>query len=138
MSGPALRHKSSHASIHEAALNEARELTELLDELLRKEELDKALETAYVTLEHWETRTLKHAESEEEGLYKEIANASPELQDEITALIRDHALLRELVAQIKELLANEGACKEVVQRFYALIIVDELHNHLEETVLPEE
>ena len=41
MSGPGLRHIDSHSAIHEAALNEAIELNELLDKLLRDNELEK-------------------------------------------------------------------------------------------------
>ncbi|MFD1361033.1 hypothetical protein [Lentibacillus salinarum] len=58
MAGPALRKADSHASIHEAALQEARELTNILGNLLKQRETDNALETAYIMVEHWETRTL--------------------------------------------------------------------------------
>jgi hypothetical protein len=57
MSGPALKHVDSHSAIHEAALMEAAELTDLLAKVIRKEEMDKALELAFVIVEHWETRT---------------------------------------------------------------------------------
>ncbi|WP_143420306.1 hemerythrin domain-containing protein, partial [Halorubrum lacusprofundi] len=123
MSGPALKHVDSNASIHEAALNEAAELTGLLDQLVKDEHYDKALEVAFITLEHWETRTLRHAESEEEGLYKEIAESSPELKDSIVALKRDHDLLRLLVRDIKNELDQHGISDRIVQRFQALILV---------------
>ncbi|WP_022794970.1 hypothetical protein [Marinococcus halotolerans] len=42
MSGPALRKVESHSSIHEAALTEASELTELLESLVSKNDNDKA------------------------------------------------------------------------------------------------
>ncbi|MFC4557321.1 hypothetical protein ACFO3D_03755 [Virgibacillus kekensis] len=72
MSGPALKHVDSHAAIHEAALNEAVELTNLLDKLVRDDQSDKAEELAYVIIEQWETRTLRHAESEESDLGLEV------------------------------------------------------------------
>lgn len=137
MSGPGLKHVDSHSSIHEAALNEAIELNEILGKLLAAEQSDKALEVAYVTVEHWETRTLKHAESEEEGLYKELLEANPELKEDITRLTRDHDLLRLLVKEIKDLLDTEGMSEIVLQKFHALVHVDLLHNALEESILPE-
>jgi len=135
MSGPALRHVDSHSSIHEAALEEARELTELFERSLRKGEQDKALELAYVTVEHWETRTLQHALREEEGLYVEALEIKPELADVIIALKRDHDLLREIVHEIKELLATGKATEEILSRFQALIVVDLLHNRDEMEML---
>ncbi|SDI72823.1 hemerythrin domain-containing protein [Natribacillus halophilus] len=136
-SGPALRKVDSHSSIHEAALNEAREITDILEELLKKEQYEKALETAYIGVEHWETRTLQHAASEEEGLYKELAEESAELNEAVIGLTRDHDLLRLLVEEIKELLGTEGINDQVLQRFQALILVDVLHNQEEEKILPE-
>ncbi|MBP1969924.1 hemerythrin superfamily protein [Virgibacillus natechei] len=136
MSGPGLKHIDSHSAIHEAALNEAIELNEILEKLLTDAQLEKALETAYVAVEHWETRTLRHAESEEEGLYKELAEESPELKDTIIALTRDHDLLRLLVKEIKEMLDTDGFSDAVLQRFQALILVDLLHNEEEEKLLP--
>lgn len=137
MSGPALKHVESHAAIHEAALNEAAELTELLDRLVQDEHLDKALEVAFIIVEHWETRTLRHAESEEEGLYKELAETTPELKESIIGLTRDHDLLRLLVTEIKTMLNEGGIDDVVVQRFQALILVDQLHNQAEEGILPD-
>lgn len=136
MSGPALKHVDSHSAIHEAALVEATELTELLDRLLADKQLDKALELSFVIIEHWETRTLQHAESEEEGLYKELAEEFPDLKESIIALTRDHDLLRLLVQEIKDTLDAEGVNDSVVQRFQALILVDLLHNQTELKLLP--
>jgi len=137
MSGPALKHIDSHSAIHEAALTEAEELTELLAKLIKSDASDKALELAFVIVEHWETRTLRHADSEEEGLYKELVETSPELKDDIVALTRDHDLLRLLIDEIKSLL-NQGEIGDaVIQRFQALILVDLLHNQKEEEILPD-
>lgn len=136
MSGPALKHVDSHSAIHEAALIEAKELTDLLEKVLKNDESDKALELAFVVVEHWETRTLRHAASEEDGLYKELAETSPELKEDIIALTRDHELLRLLVNEIKHLLNSGEVGDEVLQRFQALILVDLLHNQKEVTILP--
>ncbi|MDY0396619.1 hemerythrin domain-containing protein [Virgibacillus halophilus] len=137
MSGPGLRHVDSHSAIHEAALNEAVELTELLDQLIKDSILDKAMEVAYVIVEHWETRTLQHAASEEKGLYKELVEEDPAKKNAIVELTRDHELLRLLVKDIKGLLKQKLIDDQVVQRFQALILVDRLHNEAEEEILPE-
>lgn len=138
MSGPALRHMDSHSLIHEAALGEARELTELLDRSIRKGELEKAAEIAYITVEHWEARTLQYASSEEEGLYVEALGIKPELKEVIISLTRDHQLMREIVGEIKELLAQGKVGDELLARFQALIVVDELHNRDEMKMLEKE
>lgn len=135
MSGPGLRSVDSHAAIHEAAINEAKELNEMMEKLLRKEDADKALEVAYIAVEHWETRTLRHADSEEEGLYKELMQDHPELKDSVLKLTRDHDTMRWLVKEIKQLLDSEGMNKGVLERFHALVHVDLYHNEEEEKML---
>ncbi|WP_241536044.1 hemerythrin domain-containing protein [Indiicoccus explosivorum] len=137
LSGPALRKVDSHTAIHEAALQEAAELTNVLHNLLLEGDKERALETAYILVEHWETRTLAHADAEEAGLYQEIAGDSPELRDRIVALTRDHELLRQLLKDAKDKLDGEGAGAEALRRFQALILVDELHNKEEMDVLPD-
>ncbi|TRM12517.1 hypothetical protein FH966_12870 [Lentibacillus cibarius] len=137
MSGPALKRIDSHSAIHEATLNEAIELTNMLEKIVDNSQEEKAMELAYVLLEQWETRTLAHAEAEEEGLYKDLVEDNPELKDDIVALTRDHDLLRLLVAEVKQLLPEHGVNSDVVQRFHSLIIVDQLHNQKEMEVLPD-
>ncbi|MFD1360503.1 hemerythrin domain-containing protein [Lentibacillus salinarum] len=137
MSGPALKDVDSHTAIHEAALNEAIELTTMLDNLYRDNQQEKALELAYVLVEQWETRTLAHADSEEEGLYKDLVEENPEINDDIVALTRDHDLLRLIVKAIKQELAENRMNDGVIQRFQSLIIVDKLHNVKEMDVLPD-
>ncbi|TRM11882.1 hypothetical protein FH966_09405 [Lentibacillus cibarius] len=137
MAGPALRKADSHASIHEAALQEARELTNVYANLLKSGDTADALETAFILLEHWETRTLAHADAEEKGLYKEISEQSPEKHDHIVALTRDHDLMRLLAQELNSILERDGATYHALQRFQALILVDELHNQEEERILPE-
>ncbi|MGM8364956.1 hemerythrin domain-containing protein [Virgibacillus sp. W0181] len=136
MSGPGLKHIDSHSAIHEAALNEAIELNDILEALLKNNELEKALETAYVVVEHWESRTLQHATAEENGLYKDLVEESPELKDKITALTRDHDILRILIDEIKDMLDEGGFSDAVLQRFQSLVLVDIIHNREEERILP--
>ncbi|HLQ71727.1 MAG TPA: hemerythrin domain-containing protein [Bacillota bacterium] len=136
MSGPALKHVDSHAAIHEAAYIEAKELTDLLEKVMKDGKMDKAHELAYVVIEHWETRTLRHADSEEEGLYKEIKKEQPEKSDDIVALTRDHDILRLLVKEIKAILADGAVNDAVLEKFHALLHVNLLHNQKEEEILP--
>ncbi|MCC2683613.1 MAG: hypothetical protein K0R75_512 [Paenibacillaceae bacterium] len=135
MTGPALKQWDSHSTIHEAALGEAIELTELLRQCVAHEDFQKAMEIACVAVEHWESRTLRHAESEEEGLYLDLVKADPTVKKTITALTRDHDLLRRMVNEIKDLLGSDGDYIEVLKRFDALIIVDLLHNQDEGRLL---
>lgn len=137
MSGPGLRSADSHAAIHEAAVHEAVELNEILSKLLSENQKEKALEVAYIAVEHWETRTLRHAESEEEGLYKELVKENPDLKDFVLQLTRDHNTMRYLVKEVKQLLDEEGASKKVLHRFHALVHVDLYHNEEEEKVLQD-
>ncbi|SET17270.1 Hemerythrin HHE cation binding domain-containing protein [Oceanobacillus limi] len=136
VSGPGLKSVDSHAAIHEAALNEAKELNHILGRLLKDNQKEKALETAYIAVEHWETRTLRHAEAEENGLYKEMIEENPDLKDEIVALTRDHDTMRYLVKEIKHSLEMDGFDEEVLQQFHALVHVDMYHNLEEERILP--
>lgn len=136
MSGPGLKHLDSHVAIHEAALNEAIELNKIMFHLLKKGEEMKAKEVAYIAVEHWETRTLRHADAEENGLYKELVKENPELKEHIVALTRDHNLMRHLVKQIKDFLDTDGFNEQVLECFHALVHVDAFHNQEEEKILP--
>lgn len=138
MTGPALRRVDSHSSIHEAMLEEARELTDLLSMCISRQELERAAEVAAIIVEHWESRTLQHAQSEEEGLYQEAVQSRPDLRDAVITLTRDHNLMRYLIRDIKDILQRDGATVEVVQRFYALILIDTLHNEDEERMIEQE
>src|SRR5699024_374624 len=130
MAGPSLKKSESHNSIHEASLNEAREITEMLKNTMNQKA--KALEIAYVLLEHWEARVLAHADVEEEGLYSELAGDDPSQIKIMHRLQRDHDLLRKLAKQIKLALKNEEMNHEVLVKFYTMIEVDDLHNEDEE------
>jgi len=95
------------------------------------------LKTAYIAVEHWETRTLAHADAEEDGLYDEIAAESEENKEKIAQLIRDHDLMRRIVGKIKEKLISEGMTEEIINQLHSLIIVDEIHNQDEMDILPD-
>src|SRR5699024_10790230 len=99
MAGPSLKKSESHNSIHEASSNKNRESREILKNNINKKA--KALEIAYVLLEHWEARVLAHADVEEEGLYPELAGDDPSQIKIMHRLQRDHDLLRKLAKQIK-------------------------------------
>ncbi|MBM0843851.1 hypothetical protein D0420_00580 [Staphylococcus saprophyticus] len=130
MAGPSLKKSESHNSIHEASLNEAREITAVLKKTMNQR--NKALEIAYVLLEHWEARVLAHADVEEEGLYPELAGDNPSQIKIMHRLQRDHDLLRKLAKQIKLALKNEEMNHELLVKFYTMIEVDDLHNEDEE------
>ncbi len=128
MSGPSLKKQDAHSSIHEAALNEAKELRELYRRCLEEGDKEKALHVAEITIEHWESRTLAHAESEENGLYKEMAKENPELNELVIQLTRDHDLMRRVVEDMKKVLLNREPNEQFIRLIDGLIIVDELHN----------
>lgn len=137
MAGPALRKVDSHTAIHEAALQEARELTNVTENFWKQGDKERALHTAYILIEHWQTRTLAHADAEEDGLYQEIAAESEEKKEQIIELTRDHDLMRKIVSNLKEELIENGITNRILSQLHALIIVDELHNEDEMDVLPD-
>src|SRR6185312_10493149 len=104
MSGPGLNQRDAHHAIHQAAFREAERLTLLLRRALRAGDQQQALQVAGVLIEHWQTRTLHHAEAEESGWYREVITERPELQTDVVALTRDHELLRLLLAEIQGIL----------------------------------
>lgn len=137
MSGPSLKQHEAHSSIHEAALNEARELRELLSICLKKNDKKKAVQVAEIIVEHWELRTLKHAESEEEGLYKDLVTEKPQFNKIIIELTRDHDLMRRTVEKIKGLLLSDEIDDQMIKLIDGLITIDVIHNEDEmEKLLP--
>ncbi|MCM3124996.1 hemerythrin domain-containing protein [Mesobacillus sp. AQ2] len=135
MSGPALKNHFSHQSIHDGYYTEGRDLTELLVKLFREEREEDCAVAADALVEHWETRTIAHADSEEEGFYMEIMEKKPELKEEVIKLIRDHDLIRMIVADVKGRLPNEGVTEEVIDRFKTILHLVDIHNHEEERIL---
>lgn len=128
MTGPSLKKPEAHSSIHEAALNEAQELRDLLAKCLQNGEKERALKVAEIVIEHWESRTLKHAEAEEESLYKELVEEHPELEHLVIQLTRDHDLMRKILEQVKELLSKNMINERMIALLDSLMIVDLLHN----------
>ncbi|HHQ2899417.1 TPA: hypothetical protein ACSPOR_004640 [Bacillus cereus] len=123
-----MKKRDAHSSIHEAALNEAKELRELFLKCLHEGQKEKAIQVAEITIEHWESRTLKHAESEEEGLYKEIVEENNELEKTVIQLTRDHDLMRRIVGEMKERLQTKEPDERIIMFIDSLIIIDEIHN----------
>ncbi|PGS78521.1 hypothetical protein COC69_15095 [Bacillus cereus] len=128
MSGPSLKKRDAHSSIHEAALNEAKELRELFYRCLHKNQTEEAIQIAEIIIEHWESRTLKHAESEEEGLYKDIVEENNEMEKIVIQLTRDHNLMRRIVEEMKERLQTKKPDERMIMLIDSLIIIDEIHN----------
>ena len=126
--GPGLRKTDSHSAIHEAALHEAKELRNIFRKCIEEGDKAKALQVAEVAIDHWESRTLKHADSEEEGLYKELKDKDPKLEKLINQLTRDHDLMRRIVATMKKSLETEEADHRMIPLLDSLIIIDEIHN----------
>lgn len=128
MSGPSLRKPDAHSSIHEAALNEAVELRDLFQKCLENGEKEKAFQVIEVAIEHWESRTLKHAEAEEEGLYKDIVDENPDMISTVIQLTRDHDLMRRIVENMKERLQSNQPDQRMITLLDSLVIIDQIHN----------
>ncbi|MEY2193288.1 hemerythrin domain-containing protein [Neobacillus sp. BF23-41] len=128
MSGPSLRKPDAHSSIHEAALNEAVELRDLFQKCLEDGEKEKAFQVIEVAIEHWESRTLKHAEAEEEGLYKDIVDENPDMISTVIQLTRDHDLMRRIVENMKERLQSHQPDQLMITLLDSLVIIDQIHN----------
>jgi hypothetical protein len=132
MSGPSLNQRDAHHAIHQAAFREAEQLTLLLRQALRAGEQQQALQLAALLIEHWQTRTLRHADAEEAGWYRELLTARPELEADVTALTRDHEHLRILLAEIQGILSARGVASGVVERFEAMLLLNGIHSRTEE------
>lgn len=135
MSGPALKQLQAHRAIHEGGLTGAVSRTEDLVEALQEEDLKAANEVADDLIDYWKTRVISHADAEEEGFYRDVLEEQPELQEAITQLTRDHDLLRIIVNDIEELRKAEGLSPAVLQKLYALLVVNEVHSREEERLL---
>ncbi|WP_258112470.1 hypothetical protein [Alicyclobacillus sp. SP_1] len=135
MSGKGLAQFDAHHAIHQAAFDEAEQWTRILRKKAHEGQVDEALHLASVLLEHWETRTLRHADSEEEGLYQEIERAESRVARRIAQLTRDHDLMRTLVTEIEGILATHGWSDGVVERFEAMLLINAIHGRDEEKFL---
>ena len=133
ITGPSLRKLDSHRSIHQGAYAEARDITRVLDKLYYDNRMDECLKAANALVEYWETRVIAHADTEDEGFYKELLEKRPEITREVHMLSRDHDLFRKIIANIKKQLTEEVlVTKEIVNQFNALLIIKEHHNKGEE------
>lgn len=132
MSGPGLNQRNAHHAIHTAAAGEAERLTLSLRRALRTGDYEQALQGAHTLVEHWETRTLQHADAEESGWYRDLLVERPNLQTDIISLTRDHELLRLLLAEVRDILSAQGASSGVVERFEAMLLVNSIHSREEE------
>lgn len=132
MSGPGLNQRDAHHAIHQAAFHDAEQLTLLLRQALRMGDQQQALQIAAMLIEQWQTRTLRHAEAEETGWYRDLLVERPELHDDVIALTRDHDLLRTLLAEIQGILSARGIAAGVVERFEAMLLLNGIHSRTEE------
>lgn len=132
MSGPGLNQHDAHHAIHQAAFHEAEQLTLALRQALRVGDKSQALQVAAVLIEQWQTRTLRHAEAEETGWYRDLLAERPELQNDLIALTHDHDLLRILLDEIQGILAARGIESGVVERFEAMLLLNSIHSRTEE------
>ncbi|WOV88645.1 hemerythrin domain-containing protein [Sporosarcina oncorhynchi] len=137
MSGPALKQLHAHRSIHEGGLSGAVTKTELMIEFLQEGDMKSADRAADELIEYWKSRVISHADAEEEGLYLDIKKENPELETAIIQLTRDHDLIRIIVKDIEELRETEKISPTVLQKFYALLVVNEVHSRDEERLLLE-
>ncbi|MEK3977648.1 hemerythrin domain-containing protein [Psychrobacillus sp. FSL K6-2836] len=133
--GPALKQLHSHHAIHEGGLSGAIQKTNNFLELLKSRELEAANLAADDLLDYWETRVISHADAEESGFYQEKVEENPALRDVVIKLERDHDLLRIIAKDIKEIRSEHGLNEAVIQRFYALLTVNEIHSRDEERLL---
>ncbi|MDP4084938.1 MAG: hemerythrin domain-containing protein [Bacillota bacterium] len=132
MSGPSLRKKKTHHSIHDGIYTEARDLTKLLRQLFKDNKTEHFEEVMDALVEHWEARTIAHAEAEEEGFFTEKLNEQPELNELIIKLKRDHQLLHIIVEKIKEKKTQQGLTDDILNHFETLLILFRIHNEEEE------
>ncbi|MFG6113871.1 hemerythrin domain-containing protein [Halobacillus sp. MO56] len=135
MSGPALRQLDAHRSIHEAAYGQVKDMTEVLKRLYREERLEEAKQAEAILIEHWRDHIISHATSEEEGLYKDIRQAYPEMADTIKQLTRDHDLLRKILARIEESLSEDEQSEDRLMMYDTLLVVNWHHSRDEEHYL---
>lgn len=138
MAGPALKQLHSHRAIHEGGLSGAIGKTEMLIEFLQTGDQKNAERAANDLVDYWKTRVISHADAEEEGFYQEILDDDPSMAKSIHQLTRDHDIIRMVVSDIEELREEEGISPTVLQKFYALLVVNELHSREEERLLFEE
>lgn len=135
MAGPSLRQAHAHHAIHEGGLSGAIQKTETLEEYIKEQDEDMQKAAALHLLDYWQTRIISHADAEEEGFYEEMTAKNPALTEAIIGLKRDHDLMRIIAADIKTALESGPVTERVLQQFYALLTVNEIHSREEERLL---
>lgn len=135
MSGPSLRKLDAHRAIHDGSYVEAKNLTDILYKLVEEKRNKEAAEVADALVEHWELRVITHADSEEQGLYKDVVANEPEMLETIAMLTRDHDLIRIIAERVRGILKEDGVTPEVLQCFTGMLIVNEIHSRDEERLL---
>ena len=131
MSGPALRQHDSHHAIHQAAFSEAIDLTDAVQHAIDNK-LPEARAVVDLLLEHWETRVLRHADEEEQGLYQEIASNDPTMTSTLAGLRRDHDLMRQLWQEIHDEVESTGVAPGLICRFQHFLWLSHMHSQTEE------
>ena len=134
--GPALRQLTAHRSIHDAGQSQARELTEMMNQLFKEEREEDCLKTAKVLIEHWEEKIIAHADAEDEGFYQELLEEGNIPKKNLYMLMRDHDLFRQIVKQIKEKIAQQNkVTEENIYELYSLLVINDFHHKGEEKTL---
>lgn len=135
MTGPALKQLQSHRAIHEGGLSGAIGKTEMLIDFLQEGDQENAERAANDLVDYWKTRVISHADAEEDGFYQEIVNENPSMEKSIVQLTRDHDLIRIIISDIESLRETDWMSPSVLQKFYALLVVNEIHSREEERLL---
>ncbi|SOB99869.1 hypothetical protein SAMN05880501_102283 [Ureibacillus xyleni] len=135
MPGPALNQLHAHRAIHDGAQSGAIEYTDLMIQIWKSEKKEDANKAATLLLDYWETRIISHADAEESGFYQKKAENNEELVDAVKSLKRDHEILRIIVKDIRDILQKDGLNDLAIQKFYALLTVNEIHSREEERLL---
>ena len=132
MSGPALSRVESHHAIHESSRLEAQDLLHILEQAVARGDVDLATQVACLLCEHIQSRTLRHAQAEEEGLYAETAQAHADLVPLLCALKRDHDLMRSVVFAIEQALKNPQSLADILRHFHTFLWLEQAHSTHEE------
>lgn len=134
--GPSLRQRHAHHAIHEGGYTGAVNKTDDVIIALQQGEIEQANMLLDDLLDYWQTRIIAHADAEETGFYQEFVDRDPDMQDTITKLVRDHDLMRMIVADIHQLRkAEAGISEEIVRKLQALIVINDIHSREEEREL---
>jgi len=133
MSGPALRNRDSHHSIHEANAGEIQEAMSMLTGMGDKD-TKTVSEVRQALLDLWEEKVMAHAMEEEKGLYHDILSSRPETKETLVRLSRDHQLLGLLLEKARRQLCDQSA-EEFIAINRAMLILLEIHSDEEEKIL---